>query len=312
MRLVASSQMRKTRIVTHNGKAHRDEYLACCVILYHEYRQGRLCFIERRMVGDTDLGCKDTWVVDAGGHWDPDYRNFDHHQDDASLQGLCAVDLVLLHILGKTAYDTFRAVNPWMRVTATHDTLGASAAASLLGVDVKGYISTWSPIEKATLAHFGETQVVHIESPMICGMRETGRMILTEAEELSVGIPDALNGAAPPFEHVGLRIWDIRHVDCGDDTVSMALVNQAASSRGADVVLGKNSRTGGWGIYREAWATDKLDLSRLRDMPGVKFTHKNGFYAVVTNEVTDAGLLEMLTVAARRQPVATEAVTDQV
>lgn len=285
--------MRKTRIVTHNGKAHRDDYLACSLILFHEYRQGRQCFIERRLPGSSDLGSKDVWVVDTGGLWEPEMRNFDHHQMDPRLEGLCAFDLVLREIIGVAAYDTYRACSPWMKLTAAHDTMGSVGAAAHAGMEVKAYLSTRSPVERAALACFAETAVVHIESPLALAMRETGRMILVEAEEYTTHTPDKLAGAPAPFEHHGMRVWDLRDAWSDDDNVSTAMVNHAASGRGVDVVVGR-SRTGGVSLYRQAWATSKLDFTRLKDHPGVKFVHKNGFYAVLMPEVSDTDLSFML------------------
>lgn len=50
-------------------------------------------------------------------------------------------------------------------------------------------------------------------------------------------------------------------------------------------------------LYRQAWATSKVDLAKLKDVPGVKFVHKNGFYAVVSSEVSDTDLAKMLAAA---------------
>lgn len=289
--------MKKTKIVTHNGKAHRDEYLACCVIMFHAYRNGQLSYIERRMVGENDLQCPNTWVVDTGGRWDEDGLNFDHHQDDPAVAGLCAFDLVMMKIMGRRNCDTYRACSPWMKLTAVHDTSGTSSAAGAFGMDIKAYLATRSPIEKAMLSAFAETNIVHSESPLAYVMRETGRMVLLEAEEITADIPDKILLAPPPFYHAGVKVWDIRCAWGDDDHVSMALVNQAASVRSVDVVVGKNNRTGGVGVYRTAWASKKLDLSHIKEMPGVKFVHKNGFYAVITNEVSDTNISEMIKIA---------------
>jgi hypothetical protein len=290
--------MKKTKIVTHNGKAHRDEYLACCVIMYDAYRKGQLTYIERRMCGESDLMCRDTWVVDTGGEWDPDFLNFDHHQDDPELGSVCSFDLVMRHIMGKTAFEAFSACSPWVKLTALHDTAGGAAAASAFGIDTKTYVATRSPIEKAMLSAFGEVAVIHPETPLAYCMRETGRLVVTEAEEISIGMADRISAAAPPFMVAGLRVWDVRSAWGDNDHVSLAAVNHAASQRSVDVVVGCNQRSGGASLYRTAWATAKMDLSCIRDMTGVKFVHKNGFYAVISGEVGDDGLREMLRRAA--------------
>ena len=292
------SEMKRTKIVTHNGKAHRDEYLACCCIMFDAYRRGQLTYIERRMSGESDLACRDTWVVDTGGIWDPAMLNFDHHQDDSALDSVCSFDLVMRHLLGVNAFETFSACSPWVKLTALHDTAGGAASASALGIDTKTYIATRSPIEKAMLSAFGELAVIHPETPLAYCMRETGRIVMSEAEEISVGMQERISAAAAPFMVAGLRVWDVRSAWGDNDHVSLAAVNHAASTRSVDVVVGRNQRSGGTSLYRTAWATSKMDLSLIRDMGGVKFVHKNGFYAVVSAEVGDAGLKEMLQRAA--------------
>lgn len=289
--------MRKTRIVTHNGKAHRDEYLACAVIMFSEYRQGRQTFIERRIAGSSDLNNKDTWVVDTGGAWNPELKNFDHHQQDPLLDGQCAFDLVLSEIIGREAYSTYRACSPWMKLTALHDTLGSAGAAQSMNIDIKSYSSTRSPLERAALAGFGEASVIHVESPIAIAMRETGRLITLEAEEFACATPERLSNAAPPFEHAGMKVWDLRSAWGEDDTVSIAMINHAASTRSVDVVVGRSSRGNGVSLYRQAWATHKLDLSKLQSIQGVKFVHKNGFYAILSSEVTDQDITDLLTLA---------------
>lgn len=286
--------MKKTKIVTHSGKAHRDEYLACCVIMYDAYRRGQLTYIERRMCGESDLACKDTWVVDTGGEWNAASHNFDHHQDDPELTSVCSFDLVMRHILGVHAFDTFSACSPWVKLTALHDTAGGAVAASSMGIDTKTYIATRSPIEKAMLAAFSELSVIHPETPLAYCMRETGRIVVTEAEEVSVGMQERIAAAAPPFVVAGLRVWDVRSAWGENDHVSLASVNHAASTRSVDVIVGRNQRSGGSSLYRTAWATSKLNLNSIREMTGVKFVHKNGFYAVLTSEVGDAGIKEMI------------------
>lgn len=287
--------MKKVKIVTHSGKAHRDEYLACCCVVFHEYTQGRLCSIERRMAGSSDLESNDVWVVDTGGRHDPGLLNFDHHQDDPQLEGMCALDLVLRFLLGPQPYASFRVVSPWLRLTALHDTKGVNAAAEESGISVKAYTSTRSPVEKAMLSLFSDLPVILPESSLMCVMRETGRILLTEASNITSEIPEALLSAPAPFVHAGLRVWDIRGVPLEADVVSMALVNQLSSAKAVDIVVSRNVGAGaGVRLYRQVWATEKLDLNLVVDHPGVRFVHKNGFYAILSNELSDADIMELL------------------
>jgi hypothetical protein len=168
-----------------------------------------------------------------------------------------------------------------------------------MGIDTKTYVATRSPIEKAMLAAFSELSVIHPESPLSYCMRETGRIVVAEAEEISVGLRDRIAAAPAPFEVAGLRVWDVRSAWGDNDHVSLAAVNHAASTRSVDLVVGRNQRSGGTSLYRTSWATSKLNLSWVRDEVGVKFVHKNGFYAVIAGEVSDTALKDLIKLAVK-------------
>lgn len=108
-------------------------------------------------------------------------------------------------------------------------------------------------------------------------------MMPGEAEEVTQQVPANLDVTPPPFEHAGMRVWDIRSAWVGEGEV--------------DVVIGRNSRAPGSCIYRQAWSTEKVDLFKLKDTLGVGFAHKNGLYAVVANEASDRAIMDMLSIA---------------
>lgn len=286
--------MKRTKIVTHYGKAHRDEFLACCVIFFSEYRNGRICYVERRIATQSDLASPDVWVVDTGGAYDPANLNFDHHH----LQGdMCALDMVLKHLLGDNKYQNYRAVSPWLKNTSVQDNSGAKVAAEKLHVDLNTYMSTRSPIEKFVLERFAETMVIHCESYLAFLMRDIGRMIVASAEHLNEDLPHMISNTPVPVDHFGVRLWDIRGLNT-DDSTALAVINQAAFQRGVDLMLSSTGRSsGGIGLYRQAWAKHKIDLTLLKDHPQAKFTHKNGYYAVLIPEIDDADILALIALA---------------
>ena len=289
--------MRKTKIVTHAGKAHRDDFLSCCAILFHAYRQGMVSYIERRLVGDYDLRCKDTWVVDTGGCYSPELKNFDHHQQGAP-PGLCSLDMVLGEILGDVSYATYRRHSPWLRTTSAHDNAGSQGASASLGLSVQNYYATRSPIETCMLNAFGEMTVIHPESPLSHTMREIGRFLLSDADEMTTAMEDRLQAVPPPFYHAGLKVWDVRSAwGTGSDSLTSELVKRQASARSVDLIIGKSNRSGGISLYRTGWASTKLDLAKLRDTRHVTFTHNNGFYAVVASTATSEELTAIITAA---------------
>ena len=70
-----------------------------------------------------------------------------------------------------------------------------------------------------------------------------------------------------------------------------------SSLKNMDVMISSTSKQGGYGIYRQPWAKDKLDLSRLNGHEKLKFAHKNGYYAVTHPNADDADLIAMIALA---------------
>jgi hypothetical protein len=95
-----------TTILTHPGSAHKDEFLACCVLLATAPAP-----IVRREPTEADLADPAIAVVDVGHRHEPALKNFDHHQlpDDAA--PTCALSLVLQHL---GLYDDARAFCDWL------------------------------------------------------------------------------------------------------------------------------------------------------------------------------------------------------
>ena len=70
--------MNKKLIITHPGGAHFDEMTA--VGLIAAVNAGSEFRIERREASPAELDDAAVWVVDTGGRYEPEKRNFDHHQ----------------------------------------------------------------------------------------------------------------------------------------------------------------------------------------------------------------------------------------
>lgn len=286
--------MRRTKIVTHFGKAHRDEFLACCVVLFHEFRRGHLAYIERRLVSSSDLNDSGVWVIDTGERYEPEALNFDHHHIATDL---CSLDMVMRHILGDNTYQIYRAVSPWLKSTAIHDNDGAQNAAEKLGMHIRAYMATRSPIEKFILDRFSEVMVVQPDTYLTLMMRDIGRMIIASAEEFVDTLPSIMANTPPPFDHKGIRVWDVRTIN-SEDSATQAMLNQHASTKGVDLMISSASRTtGGIGLYRQSWAEHKADLQLAKGHPAVKFVHKNGYYATTHTEVDDATILQIIDLA---------------
>lgn len=283
-------------IVTHAGRAHRDEFLACCLIVFHEYTKGGVSTIERRRPTEEDTANRFTWVVDTGGLYAPDSRNFDHHQDDPAVAGMCSFDMVFRHILGDEAWKIYGENNGWLAATTLHDTHGPSAVSEKLGLSAKDYVSLRSPIEKAILTSFGSKHMIHPGSLDSYMMLEMGRTIFVESNILCADVSEVLDATPEPFSVGRLRVWDIRRA-CGEDNnVSTAAINKAASHRGVDISV-SIGKEGVVTLYRYAWANEKIDMARIRGEADVLFSHSNGFFATLGANISNTRIAELIRLA---------------
>lgn len=77
------------KVVTHSQQFHIDELIAIALLeTYFTAKDEKVELIRTRdeKVLAAARADKDTFVVDVGGVYDPEMRNFDHHQNDDSLR----------------------------------------------------------------------------------------------------------------------------------------------------------------------------------------------------------------------------------
>lgn len=146
--------MSKLRIITHGGMAHADEFLAIAVILARHDLDYSNCeaVIERRDPKPEELDNPDIYVVDVGGRYEPDLRNYDHHQgDDPRVEGKCALDLVLE---GFGLTEKANRASKWLEFKSSLDCYGPGKTAEKMGMSVDALFATLSPIEGQVLKLF--------------------------------------------------------------------------------------------------------------------------------------------------------------
>ena len=116
--------MARELVITHSGSAHFDEVLAVALIL--ATKAGTNFDIARREPSLAELEDPGIWVVDVGGRYEPEKRNFDHHQ---SLD--CPAGFVLVaRYLG--LYDSL-SVLPWWNFKDSVDRVGPVKASQEFG-----------------------------------------------------------------------------------------------------------------------------------------------------------------------------------
>lgn len=285
-------------IVTHGGRAHRDEFLAIALILSGQGSQPRHFRnsefrIVRRNPAPSELNDPDTWVVDVGGRHEPDRLNFDHHQPEASGSALSQVADYL---------DIDLSIYQWFDTTVTMDNEGPGAVAQALGIAREQMLPLTDPIGKGVLVQFEECDIIAPSMPgsdfSSHGLYETmermGKNLVAYAERVSDQVKSITESAFPHVEVGGLHGVDGRVLGAAPEPKTMALVKEKVESA-LDVEVSfsvsHDSRGAGLALFRYEEGESTLDFSRLEGRDGVLFTHRGGFLATTQSADADWGQL---------------------
>lgn len=276
------------KILTHPGKAHRDDFLSCCLALHRCYADGNVLPVERRVAHSDDLEDVETWVIDTGEEHDPTLLNFDHHQLEGGDK--CALDLVLAHLYGNGPYENYKKDNLWLQQTSFHDIHGSMNAAARMGINQFAYKSLRSPIETMIMEMFSRSYIVQPHSNLHQLMLEQGRSLHCSVVDSGANVLEIF-ADVPVSTCKGLRVMDLRYTQ-NYARVNKHNTNRFASMSHVDVSIGLSTRSGNFALYRFPWATEKVDFSRIK-CGELSFVHQSGYYAVI-GKPSDAVINRMI------------------
>jgi hypothetical protein len=254
-------------IVTHPGKAHRDELLAVSIAI-HIYDVDS---VYRREPTLEELQDPEVLVLDVGGRHEPELANFDHHQMDRNAEPACALSL-MLEAEGLAEAFSFL---PWYAPTVLMDSKGPFATAKELGLG-RFPFELLSPVEDVMLGGFSEVIELTDENPAALAalgfLGQIGERLVVSAgkareayQKLSetVSVTDIEGVKALVFETTDTRMaQDIRDREHPDAGISLAW----------------DDRGDGWALYRFN-DHPRVDFSALEGDSAVLFAHKGGFIA---------------------------------
>ncbi len=264
-------------IITHGGKAHFDDFAAVALILAcNPADDFEIC---RRDPTPEDMENPEIWVVDIGRQHCPEKKKFDHHQYQG---GECAFVLVARHF---GIWDGLNTEMPQMAFKSVMDTRGPQIAAAYIGLQAKDLINMLSPLETAVLADFGASATPEPGLP-----RAIGNYWLKAAADLKQRLEDIrLIAVVEPLgdEYGYMLVLD--EVCCCDSMfgVSAFKAEWEAANPGKIITVSvtpEKARISGDVPGKNVYRFDDfplIDFSRLKGMPGVKFTHKSGFLAII-------------------------------
>ena len=282
-------------ILTHPGSAHKDEFLACCVLLATTPAP-----IVRREPTEADLADPATAVVDVGHRHEPALNNFDHHQLPTEAAPTCALSLVLQHL---GLYADARAFCDWLEPAEWFDCRGPNVTAKWLGVerDIVGKMQ--SPIDGTLLRRFAATKQLSAGEPLWEIMRMIGTDLLDYLRTLRARLTfiaqhaqlwtldglkiSAKNSQAPAI------VFLPRTEPLPEDP--SAGLDRHVQEQGLDdrvvAVIAPDRRGGGYGLSKHR-DHPRLDFTRIAKEPDVHFAHARGF--VAKTSATDPQRLRQL------------------
>lgn len=247
-------------IVVHPGSSHFDDFLSCCLI----NSKYSITKIDRREPTEDDFKSLYIWVVDIGGKYEPEFRNFDHHQ---YIGGDCSYRLIAKYLgFDSLAMEMFE----WWGTMNTWDTMGPSQVAKEIGLPDYGNLFKLSnPIVKYMLDCFEKDP-----DSMIPWMREFGKFLVSQLEEMTTRLKE-LEMWSEIHEVRGLKV--ITHNFKENPALGIHLLNKREKLGLAASII-PDDRGDGWAIFRFG-NNPRINLFVLERQPRIIFAHKGGFLA---------------------------------
>ena len=278
-----------TRILTHPGGAHKDEFLACSLLVAVHGIE-----VVRREPTPEDLADPATAVVDVGGEHDPTKNNFDHHQFPADHPPACSLSLVLQHL---GLYEDARRFCDWLEPAEWFDTRGPVTTAQWLGVDRDTLSKLNSPVDVTLLRRFAKASRLGPGDPVWEVMRYIGEDLLEYLRSLRERL-DFIAAHAELWSVGNEEVLFLPRTEPLPDEPSSGIGRYLDSiGKGAEVaaLVYPDRRGSGYGLSRHN-DDPRFDFTRIEAEPDVHFAHARGFVAK-TSAAAPERLRELLRLA---------------
>lgn len=265
-----------SQILTHPGGSHKDEFLACCLLI----AENPVPIVRREPTAE-DLDDLSTAVVDVGHEHAPERGNFDHHQFPKDHPPVCALSLVLQYL---GVYEDAREFCDWLEPVEWFDTRGPIETARWLGVQRETLFKLNSPIDTTLLRRFGAVVRLEPGEPLWEVMRWIGVDLLAFVKGLRERL-DYIRDVAEFWEvetpKGTFKVLYMPRTEPLLDDPSAGLARFISSQPGNRDVVGlvyPDRRGGGYGLSRHN-DHPSLDFTRIQDCEDVHFAHARGFVA---------------------------------
>jgi hypothetical protein len=286
----SDNPMNYSLILTHPGGSHKDEFLACCVLLADSPVP-----VVRREPEAADLTDPSIAVVDVGGIHEPELGNFDHHQFPKDHPPMCSLSLVLRRL---GLYEDARAFCDWLEPAEWLDTRGPQETSRWLGIGRDTLAKLNSPIDVTLLRRFATTSRLEPGDPLWQVMRWIGGDLIQYLRNLRQRL-DFIAEVGEFWEiHVeteSFRVLYVPRTDPLPEEPSAGLGRFIESHPDGAQVVGMvypDRRGNGYGLSRHN-DHPRLDFTRIENHDDVHFAHARGFVAK-TSAATPERLRQLL------------------
>jgi len=279
-----------TKIVTHPGHAHRDDFLSVCFVLAMCSQHQNMPSVYRRDPTEHELKDPNIVVIDIGERHEPELSNFDHHQFPRDHKPCCALSLILQNM---TIYEEANRGFRWLTVTEKFDSKGPYEVAKDIGVDWNTISdATFSPVEEAVLHLFAKT-FDGGQSGIYLGLMTTIGTELLNTLEMFTGrwqqLSDSLTTTSVNGNEIVFSLGIL-----GDNDPSFALSAYVEENHpNAVATITHDDRGDGYCLFRLN-DSSKIDFSKIENDEHVLFAHKNGFVAKTHTTISNEKLIELL------------------
>ena len=269
------------QIVVHPGGAHKDDFLACALLIAeHEVA------IFRREPSEQDLSDASIVVVDVGLEWDESKMNFDHHQFPRDAEPLCALSLVLKYL---GIYEETRKFCDWLEVAEYIDTRGPNDTAKWLGVERETMSKLNSPLDITLLRRFAASSEHQPGQPIYEVMKMVGEDLISFVRGMKARLGFIAKHSEIWEMTSGQKALFLPRTNPLPDEASMGMgryVEDIGLEEEVVALVYPDRRGEGYGLSR--FNDDKrMEFTRVGDELDVHFAHNKGFIAKTSSADTD-------------------------
>ncbi len=277
------------KIFTHGGQAHRDDFIACCLLIASNSDITEIVRVPHSEFSFQAVKPGD-FVVDIGMEYDFKKQRFDHHQLSPKFgESRSAFAMVFEDCLGGEA-EKASVIFDWYQLSSDLDCHGPKAMADSLGISSNKLHSLMSPVEAQLLIIFENDPASILEL-----MRTLGKGWLSYYDNYANAMTS--HEGYTTFSTMGVKVLDMLHV--GRGKLHTAITTKLGLATGANVIVSLDPTGEGVQLYRMS-DCPLIDFQLLSGADGVLFAHKGGFIAKTKNMDVDWRKLLDATVLATR------------